>query len=106
MSKEKKNLLENIKENKKVLDGKLDAAATMMEDAAHNFAIECESLIGNASEEEFKELISSDMFVKGQDESLRLMFIHMYADTHDDIEFMVVKRPEVNTGEGKQAEEE
>ena len=106
MSKEKKSLLENIKENKKVLDSKLDAAANLMEDAAHNFAIECESLIGDASEEEFKELIGSDMFAEGQDESMRLMFLHMYVDTHDGIDFMIVKRPKEDIGKGKQAEEE
>lgn len=107
MSIEKKSLLENIKESKKVMDGKLESAATLMEDAAHNFTIECESLIGDASEEEFKELIGSDMFAEGQDETMRLMFLHMYVDTHDDIDFMVVKRPkEDDIEKGKQAEEE
>lgn len=84
-------LIEKVKEGKKVLDGKMEAAVEMVDNAIHNFTVECESLIKECSEEEFKELVESDIFEDGENENIKLMFAHMYAEAHD-VSFMVVKR--------------
>ena len=75
-------LIEKIKENKKVHDAKIEAAAKMADEAAKEFAKVYESLIEQSSEEEFKEFIQDEEFFE-DDIDLKLLTIVMFCKSHD-----------------------
>ena len=82
-------LIEKVKENKKVHDAKIEAAAKMADEAAKEFAEVYESLIKQSSEEEFKEFIQDKEFFK-DDFELKLLTIVMFCESHD-VDMMALK---------------
>lgn len=78
-----KKMVETFKENKKVMEIKMEQASKMADAAAEEFIDSIKSLVKDASEEEFKEFIQADDdAIKPED---KLAIIAAYAEHHDDI---------------------
>lgn len=76
-------MLNKFKENKKVMEIKMDQAIKMVDEAASEFIDSIRALAKDASEEDLKNFLQSeDDMVKMQD---KLAMIAAFADTHDDI---------------------
>ena len=76
-------MLNKFKENKKIMEIKMDQASKMADEAASEFIDSIHALAKDASEEDLKNFLQSeDDMVKLQD---KLAMIAAFADTHDDI---------------------
>lgn len=80
-------MLNKFKENKKIMEIKMDQASKMAEkmadEAAHEFIDSIHALVKDASEEDLKK------FLQAEDDMIepenKLAVIAAFADTHDDI---------------------
>lgn len=76
-------MLNRFKENKKIMEIKMDQASKMADEAAHEFIDSIHALVKDASEEDFKK------FLQAEDDMIELedkfAVIAAFADTHDDI---------------------
>ncbi len=75
------NMLESFKENKKVMQIKMDQANKMADAAAEEFIDSIKSLVKDASEEDLKAILNAD------DEMLedidKMAFVAAFAESHD-----------------------
>lgn len=78
-----KKLIEKVKENKKIHDAKIEAAAKMIDEAAEEFSDVYASLISECSREEFEEFIQSNDEFFEEDANIRLMSIMLFCSTHN-----------------------
>lgn len=77
------SVVEKFKENKKVMEIKMEQASKMADDAANEFAESIMTLVKDASVEEIKELIElNDKTIDTED---KLFIIATYAESHDNI---------------------
>lgn len=77
------SMINKFKENKKVMEIKMEQASKMADAAADEFIDSIKSLVKGASEEEFKEFIQADDdAIEPED---KLAIIAAYAEHHDDI---------------------
>ena len=76
-------MLNKFKENKKIMEIKMDQAAKMATEATDEFIDFIHTLAKDASEEDLKDFLQSeDDMIKVED---KLAMIAAFADTHDDI---------------------
>ena len=76
-------MLNKFKENKKVMEIKMDQASKMADEAAHEFIDSIHALVKDASEEDLKKFLQAkDDMIELED---KLAVIAAFADTHDDI---------------------
>ena len=77
------NMVEKFKENKKILQIKMDQAAKMVNDAAEEFVDTIESLVKDASEEDVKAFMNvKDEMIDLED---KMAVIAAFAENHDGI---------------------
>lgn len=77
------SMIEKFKENKKVMEIKMDQASKMADAAADEFIESIKSLVKDASEEDLKKFLSvNDEMVDAED---KLAVVAAYADTHNDV---------------------
>lgn len=76
-------MLDNFKENKKVMEIKMEQANKMADEAAREFIDSINTLVKDASEEDLEKFLQTedDMIESGD----KLAVIAAFADTHDDI---------------------
>ena len=78
-------MLNKFKENKKIMEIKMDQASKMADEAAHEFIDSIHALVKDASEEDLKKFLQAeDDMIEPEDED-KLAVIAAFADTHDDI---------------------
>ena len=76
-------MIERFKENKKVMEIKMDQASKMADEAANEFIDSIHALVKDASEEDLKKFLQAeDDMIEPED---KLAVIATFADTHDDI---------------------
>lgn len=76
-------MLNKFKENKKIMEIKMDQASKMADEAANEFIDSIHTLVKDASEEDLKKFIQTDDdMIELED---KLAVIAAFADTHDDI---------------------
>lgn len=76
-------MIEQFKENKKIMMIKMEQASKMADAAAEEFIDSIKSLVKDASEEDLKNFIeSNDEMIEAED---KLAFIATYAESHDDV---------------------
>ena len=76
-------MLNEIKENKKVMKIKMDQVSKMADEAAHEFIDSIHTLVKDASEEDLKKFLQAgDDMIEPDD---KLAVIAAFADTHDNI---------------------
>ena len=76
-------MVEKFKENKKILQIKMDQAAKMVNDAAEEFVDTIESLVKDASEEDVKAFMNvKDEMIDLED---KMAVIAAFAENHDGI---------------------
>ena len=76
-------MIERFKENKKVMEIKMDQANKMADAAADEFIDSIHALVKDASEEDLKKFLQAeDDMIEPED---KLAVIAAFADTHDDI---------------------
>ena len=76
-------MIERFKENKKVMEIKMDQASKMADEAADEFIDSIHALVKDASEEDLKKFLQAeDDMIEPED---KLAVIVAFADTHDDI---------------------
>ena len=76
-------MIERFKENKKVMEIKMDQASKMADEAADEFIDSIHALVKDASEEDLKKFLQAeDDMIEPED---KLAVIAAFADTHDDI---------------------
>ena len=76
-------MLNKFKENKKIMEIKMDQASKMADEAANEFIDSIHALVKDASEEDFKKFLQAeDDMIELED---KLAVIAAFADTHDDI---------------------
>ena len=76
-------MIERFKENKKVMEIKMDQASKMADEAANEFIDSIHALVKDASEEDLKKFLQAeDDMIEPED---KLAVIAAFADTHDDI---------------------
>ena len=82
------NMVEKFKENKKVMEIKMEQASKLADAAADEFIESIESLVKNASEEDLKE------FVNSKDEDIEVMDViavtTMFAEHHEEFRNVAV----------------
>ena len=77
------SVVEKFKENKKVMEIKMEQASKMADAAADEFTESIMTLVKDASVEEIKEFVkSNDKTINAED---KLFIIAAYAESHDDI---------------------
>lgn len=77
------SMVEKFKENKKVMEIKMEQASKMADAAAEEFIDSLKSLVKDASEEDFKQFLgANDEMIEAED---KLAVVAAYADTHNDI---------------------
>lgn len=77
------SMVEKFKENKKVMEIKMEQASKMADAAADEFTESIVTLVKDASVEEIKEFVESND--KAIDTEDKLVIIAAYAESHDDI---------------------
>lgn len=76
-------MLDKFKENKKIMEIKMDQASKMADEAAREFIDSIHTLVKDASEEDFKEFLQADDdMVELED---KLAVIAEFADTHNNV---------------------
>ena len=76
-------MLNKFKENKKIMEIKMDQASKIADEAIHEFVDSIYTLVKDASEEEIKKFLQAeDDMIEPED---KLAVIAAFADTHDDI---------------------
>lgn len=76
-------MLNKFKENKKVMEIKMDQAAKMANEAASEFVDSIYTLVKDASEEDIKKFLQTeDDTIESED---KLTVLAAFVDTHDDI---------------------
>ena len=76
-------MLNKFKENKKIMEIKMDKASKMADEAACEFIDSIHTLVKDASEEDIKKFIQAeDDMIEPED---KLAVIAAFADTHDNI---------------------
>ena len=81
-------MLNKFKENKKIMEIKMDQASKMADEAAHEFIDSIHTLVKDASEEDLKKFLQAeDDMIELED---KLAVIAAFADTHDDIDGAVI----------------
>lgn len=77
------NMLNKFKENKKVMEIKMDQASKMADEAVKEFIDSIHTLVKDASEEDIKKFLQAedDMIELGD----KLAVIAVFADTHDNV---------------------
>ena len=79
----KMRMIERFKENKKVMEIKMDQASKMADEAADEFIDSIHALVKEASEEDIKKFLQAeDDIIEPED---KLKVIAAFADNHDDI---------------------
>ena len=74
-------MIERFKENKKVMEIKMDQASKMADEAADEFIDSIHALVKDASEEDIKKFIQAeDDMIEPED---KLAVIATFADAHD-----------------------
>ena len=77
-------MLNKLKENKKIMEIKLDQANKMADEAIHEFIDSIRTLAKDASEEDFKKVLKTeDNMIESED---KLMVIAAFIETHKDID--------------------
>ena len=83
MKMEETNMLNKFKENKKVMEIKMDQASKMADEAAHEFIDSIHTLVKDASEEDLKKFLQAeDGMIESED---KLAVIAAFSGAHDDI---------------------
>lgn len=81
-------MLNKFKENKKIMEIKMDQASKMADEAAHEFIDSIYTLVKDASEEDLKKFLQAeDDMIEPED---KLAVIAAFADTHDDIGGVII----------------
>lgn len=76
-------MLNKFKENKKIMEIKMDQASKMADEAACEFIDSIHTLVKDASEEDLEKFLQAeDDMIELED---KLAVIAAFADTHDDI---------------------
>lgn len=76
-------MLNKFKENKKIMEIKMDQTSKTADEAAHEFIDSIHTLVKDASEEDLKKFLQAeDDMIEPED---KLAVIAAFADTHDDI---------------------
>ena len=76
-------MLNKFKENKKIMEIKMDQASKMADEAAHEFINSIHTLVKDASEEDIKKFLQAeDDMIELED---KLAVIAAFADTRDNI---------------------
>lgn len=76
-------MLNKFKENKKIMEIKMEQASKMADEVANEFIDSIHALVKDASEEDLKKFIQADDdMIEPED---KLAAIAMFAETHDDI---------------------
>lgn len=77
------SMVEKFKENKKVMEIKMEQASKMADAAADEFTESIVTLVKDASVEEIKKFVeSNDKTINTED---KMVIIAAYAESHDDI---------------------
>lgn len=77
-------MLNKIKENKKIMEIKLDQANKLADEAIHEFIDSIRTLAKDASEEDFKKVLKTeDNMIESED---KLMVIAAFIETHKDVD--------------------
>lgn len=77
------SMVEKFKENKKVMEIKMEQASKMADAAAEEFIDSLKSLVKDASEEDLKEILNTnDEMLEFED---KMAIIAAYAESHEDV---------------------
>lgn len=77
------SMVEKFKENKKVMEIKMEQASKMADAAAEEFIDSIKSLVKDASEEDLKQFLgANDEMIEAED---KLAVVAAFADTHNNI---------------------
>ena len=87
-AKNKNVMMEKFKENKKIMEVKMEQAVRLRDDAIEEFTGSIMSLVRECTEDELKTFMTtSDDYVDGMD---KMAVVSAYAEVHQDVEVMVV----------------
>ena len=87
-TKNKNVMLEKFKENKKIMEVKMEQAVKLRDDAAEEFTDSILSLVRECTEDELKVFVTtSDDYIDGMD---KMAVISAYAEVHQDVDVIVV----------------
>lgn len=83
-----KTLMEKFKENKKIMEVKMEQAVKLRDDAVEEFTDSIMSLVEECTEDELKVFATtSDDYIDGMD---KMAVIAAYAEVHQDIDVVVM----------------